>query len=303
MTDQAARDAAHLTLAEICFTLGVRGTRLAPELGRPDPFAEACRAATNARRLGLATIMDVIGRVYRAPLQDRLQTLGELAQVLPRFKNEIEPWLLIEIGPKSKIWIEELESALRNGHNAAILMRVLPPLYEALDIPDRESRARRLQQRAIQLLIKDKQFAAALAELRTLQDRQPKLEAVCLEGVGDLGGAARCHLEAGDLKEALLCYRSIPDLNEALKLLGKMGDHPAAESLEWIAKVQGLVAERPQNFTKTVTAAEKKLLQEILEKALGVSRPKAAPRRVTRKSAAPKKRSPRKITGQESAPF
>jgi hypothetical protein len=44
-------------------------------------------------------------------------------------------------------------------------------------------------------------------------------------------------------------------------------------------------------------------LQEILEKALGVTRPKAAPRRVTRKSAAPKKRSPRKITGQESAPF
>jgi hypothetical protein len=303
VTDQAARDAAHLTLAEICFTLGVRGTRLAPELGRPDPFAEACRAATNARRLGLATIMDVIGRVYRAALQDRLQTLGELAQVLPRFKNEIEPWLLIEIGPKSKIWIEELESALRNGHNAAILMRVLPPLYEALDVPDRESRARRLQQRAIQLLIKDKQFAAALAELRTLPDRQPKLEAVCLEGIGDLRGAAQCHIEAGDLKEALLCYRSIPDLNEALRLLGQMGDHPAAESLEWIAKVQGLVAERPQNFTKTVTAAEKKLLQEILEKALGVTRPKAAPRRVTRKSAAPKKRSPRKITGQESAPF
>jgi hypothetical protein len=303
VTDQAARDAAHLTLAEICFTLGVRGTRLAPELGRPDPFAEACRAATNARRLGLATIMDVIGRVYRATLQDRLQTLGELAQILPRYKNEIEPWLLLEIGPKSKIWIEELESALRNGHNAAILMRVLPPLYEVLDVPDRESRARRLQQRAIQLLIKDKQYAAALAELRTLPERQPKLEAVCLEGIGDLRSAARCYLEAGDLKEALLCYRSIPDLNEALKLLGQMGDHPAAESLEWIAKVQGLVAERPQNFTKTVTAAEKKLLQELLEKALGVSRPKAAPRRVTRKSTAPKKRSPRQITGQESAPF
>ena len=39
------------------------------------------------------------------------------------------------------------------------------------------------------------------------------------------------------------------------------------------------MAVRPQNFTKTVTAAEKKLLQELLEKALGVSRPKAAPGR------------------------
>jgi hypothetical protein len=71
----------------------------------------------------------------------------------------------------------------------------------------------------------------------------------------------------------------------------------------WLAKVQGLVAERPQNFTKTVTAAEKKLLQEILEKALGVSRPKAAPRRVTRKSTAPAKRAPKKIKGRENSPF
>jgi hypothetical protein len=62
--------------------------------------------------------------------------------------------------------------------------------------------------------------------------------------------------------------------------------------LQWIAKVQRLVAERPQNFTKTVTAAEKKLLQELLEKALGVSRPKAALRRVAKKFAAPRRRVP-----------
>jgi len=303
VTDQAARDAAHLTLAEICFALGFRGTRLAPQLGRPDPFAEACRAANNARRFGLAIIMDAIGRVHRAAPHDRLQTLAELAQILPNYKSEIESWLLMEIGLKSKGWVDELESALRNGHNAAILLRVLPPLYEALDVPDRETRTRRLQQRAIQLLIKDKQYAAALAELRTLPERQLKLEAACLEGIGDLRGAAQCHVADGNLREALLCYRTIPDLDETLKLLDQMGEHPAAESLQWMAKVQGLVAERPQNFTKTVTAAEKKLLQEILEKALGVSRPKAAPHRVTRKSTAPAKRAPKKIKGRENSPF
>ncbi len=303
VTDQAARDAAHLTLAEICFTLGFRSTRLAAELGRPDPFAEACRAANNARRFGLAAIMDAIGRVHRAAPHDRLQSLGELAQVLLKCKCEFEPWLLMEIGPRSKGWIEELESALRNGHNAAILLRVLPPFYEALDVPDRESRVRRLQQRAIQLLIKDKQYGAALAELRNQPERQPKLEAVCLEGIGDLRGAAQCHVADGSLKEALLCYRTIPDLDEALKLLDEMGEHPAAESLQWMAKVQRLVAERPQNFTKTVTAAEKKLLQDVLEKALGVSRPKPAPRRVAKKSAAPRRRAPGKIKGDGNAPF
>jgi hypothetical protein len=295
VTDQAARDAAHLTLAEICFTLGFRGTRLAPELGRPDPFAEACRAASNARRFGLAAIVGTLGRIQRAMPDNRLQTLGELAEVLPRYKSEMEPWLLMEIGPKSKSWIEELESALCNGHNAAILLRILPPLYQALDVPDRGARARRLQQRAIQLLIKDKEYAAALAELRTQPERQPKLEAVCLEGIGDLRGAAQCHVADGNLKEALLCYRTIPDLDEALKLLDTMGEHPAAESLQWIAKVQRLVAMRPQNFTKTVTAAEKKLLQELLEKALGVSRPKAAPGRAGKKSAVTGRRARGKI--------
>jgi len=290
--DEAARDAAHLTLAEICFTLGIRDTRLAPQLGRPDPFGEACRAASNAGRFGLAAIMDAIGSVHRVPPEKRLQMLGELADVFLRHKDDIEPWLLMEIGPQAKTWIEELESALVSGHNAAILLRVLPPLYEALDAPDRVARTQRLQQRAIQLLIKDKQFAAALGVLRALPERQPKSEAVCLQGLGDLRGAAQCHLADGNLKDALVCYRTIPDLDEALKLVGEMGEHPAVESLQWIAKLQRLVQERPEKFTKMVTPAEKRLLQELLEKALGVSRPKAAPRKAGKKSTVPGRRVP-----------
>jgi hypothetical protein len=303
VTDQAARDAAYLTLAEICFTLGIRNVRLAPELGRPDPFAEAYRAASNACRFGLATIMDASGRVHRAAPDSRLQMLGELAEVLPRHKREIEPWVLMEIGPKAKSWIEELESALSNAHNAAILVRVLPPLYESLDVPDRVARTRRLEQRAIQLLIKNKQYAAALAELRAQPERRPKLEALCLQGMGDFRGAAQCHAADGNLKEALLCYRTIPDLEAALKLAGEIGEHQAAESLQWIAKVQRLIAERPQNFTKTVTAAEKKLLQELLENALGINRPKTAPRKMAKKPAVPRKRVPEEIRGDRNSPF
>jgi hypothetical protein len=172
--------------------------------------------------------------------------------------------------------MEELESALYNGHNAALLIRLLPPFYEALQVPDRTARIERLQQRAIQLLIKDKQFAPALAALRASSERQPKLEAVCLEGMGDFRGAAESHLAAGNLKEALNCYRSIPDFEAALKLVREIGDHPAAETLEWISRMQQLVAERPDKFTKVVTAAEKKLLQDLLERSLGVSRRKPA---------------------------
>jgi hypothetical protein len=40
--------------------------------------------------------------------------------------------------------------------------------------------------------------------------------------------------------------------------------------------LQQLVAERPDKFTKIVTPAEKKLLQDVLERGLGVSRRKPA---------------------------
>ena len=304
VTDEAARTAAYLTLAEVCFILGLRNTRLAPELGRPDLFSEAYRAAVSARRFGMASIMDVIGRVHRAAAENRLPALVELAQILPRHKGEIEPWLEVELGTRSKAWIEELESALFNGHNAALLIQLLPPFYEVVDAPDRPARTQRLQQRAIQLLIKDKLFAPALAALHALQEREPKQEAVCHEGLDDFRSAAECHLAAGNLKEGLSCYRSIPDLEAALKLLGEIGEHPAVESLQWISRLKQLVAERPEKFTKLVTPAEKRLLEELLERALGVSRRKPVPRNSPKKKpSAPRKRVRSSTKGREEPYF
>ncbi|MBV9679186.1 MAG: hypothetical protein JO185_22815 [Acidobacteriaceae bacterium] len=296
VTDQAARDAAYLTLAEVCFTLGYRNVRLSSELGRPDLFAEAQRAATNARRYELATLLHTIGRIQRSSFDDHLHALVDLANFLPQSRKEIEPWLQIYLTSKTKTWTEELESALLNGHNASILLKLLPPFYEVLDIPDRQARTQRLAQRSLQLLMKDKQFSPALALLRTLPDHQPKLEAICYEGLGDFRNAAECHLLGGNLKEALQCYRSVPDLESALKLVGRIGEHPAAESLEWVSKLQQLVAERPDKFTKVILPSEKKILQDLLERALGVNRRKPVPRKkaAAKKASAPKKKTVKK---------
>jgi hypothetical protein len=285
VTDQTARDTAYLTLAEICFILALRNARLAPELGRPDLFGEARNAASTARRHGLAAIIRAIESVHRASSENRLAALAQLAHELPMYRGDIEPWLQLELGAKSREWVEALENALFSGRNAAILIKLLPPFYEALGLPDRTARMQRLQQRAIQLLIKEKQFGPALAALRAVPERQPKLEAVCHEGLGDLLGAAECHRAAGNVKEALNCYRSVPDLEAALNLLREMGEHPATQSLEWMAKLQALVAERPEKFTKVVTPAEKKFLEELLERSLGVKRRKPTPR-------VPRKRAP-----------
>ncbi len=129
-----------------------------------------------------------------------------------------------------------------------------------------------------------------------MPDRQYKLEAACHEGLQDFRHAAECYREAGDLKSALNCYRTIPDLAAALQLLPELGDdHPATATLQWMARMQKLVAERPEKFTKTVTQAEKKLLEEMLERSLGVQRKKPAPRKVAAKA-------PAKAAAKKAAP-
>lgn len=237
--------------------------------------------------------------MHRATGPDRFQTLLGLAQTLPLYQKELAPWLLVELGARPAAWIEELEAALVNSVNASVLVRILPPFYASLDVPDRAARTERIEQRAIQLLLKDKQFAEALMVVRGLATPRPKLEAVCLEGVGDFRAAAERYRTAGMLKEALNCYRSIPDLEAALNLVREIGEHPAAESLEWISRLKALVAERPEKFTKVVTPAEKKILEGLLEQSLGVTRRKPVPRTTARKPAAPRKRTPRKPKAEE----
>ena len=150
-----------------------------------------------------------------------------------------------------------MEGAVYDGHNASVLLKVLPPFYEAMAIPEREAKIERLQQRALFLLMKEKQYAKALDVLRTLPNRNAKMEAICHEGLGDFRSAAEAHVANKNLKAALACYRSIPDLESALKLAEQMPDHPAAESLRWMAEMQRLVSKRPEKFTKMVAPARK----------------------------------------------
>ena len=285
--DKAVQRAAYLTLAEVCFTLGFRKARLAPELGRLRLFEDASHAAARADEPGLSAILSAIGNVQNSSAAERLPSLLFFAHRVGSRKADLAPWLMVEVGPKIVSWVDELEAALHNGHNAAVLIQKLPPLYEALGLVDRGARLEKLNKRAIQLLLKDKQFREALSALQAMPERQPKLEAECYEGLGDHRRAAECHREAGGLKEALACYRSIPDVTEALKVIKEMGDHPAAESLQWMARLDKLVKERPAAFPKSVTAAEKKHLEQLLEQSLGVARKK--PQKAVAKKVAAKK--------------
>ena len=295
--DAAARRAAHLTLAEIAFTLGVRGVALPPELGKPALIMEAAISAVEADRIGLSSVIREIGHSLVAPPERRLGAVGFALQKMVDHRGDLEPWLLLELQPKTKAWLEDLEQAAASGHNARILLNLLPPVFELLNPPDAQARLERLRQRSLQALLKDKDFQTALTVLRELPERQPKQEALCHEGLNDFAAAAEAYLAAGDRKEALRCYRAIPDFERTLALLEEIGDHPAADSLRWVNQMRKLASERPPEFTKVMTPSEKKLLESVLEQSLGVTRKKPA----ARKAAATKKKAP--VRRKKSAPF
>ncbi len=288
--DDSVRQTAFLTLAEVSFKLAFRNVRLAAEMGRPDLYRQASKAAVCANRYRLDRILSAIERVHRAPQETRLEALAKLAETLPESKSELTPWILVEIEARSRQWIEEIEAAMFNANNASILSRLLPPFYEVLGIPDGPARAARLREKTIHLLMKEKKFAVALQLLASQPERQLKLEAVCHEGLREYHKAAECYRAAGMLKEALQCHRAIPDFEATLALVREIGDHPAAESLEWIARLRKVIEERPEKFGRVITAAEKKLLEDTLERALGVQRKKPAPRKTAPKRGRPASR-------------
>jgi hypothetical protein len=69
------------------------------------------------------------------------------------------------------------------------------------------------------------------------------------------------------------------------------------------------MAERPEKFNKTMVTAEKKLLQDMLERGLGVTRRKPAAKRAAvkkpaaKKAAAPRSRVSRKPIADDSPYF
>jgi hypothetical protein len=86
-----------------------------------------------------------------------------------------------------------------------------------------------------------------------------------------------------------------------LNLVRQIENHPARHSLEWLAEVDALFLRRPDNFNRSMTAAEKKLLEATLERGLGVQRKKPAAKK-TKPAAAAKKSAPRKRAAPKRTP-
>jgi hypothetical protein len=286
VTDTAVRRSAHMTLCQVAFTLGFRKLALPSELGRLDLFGEARMAAQAAGLTHLALVLDAIAAHERDYSNDRSNTLVTMALALVKQREHIEPWLLVELQQRAAGWLQALE--VLADRDPATAFHVLSSMYRLFDPAAAESRSVQLRGKVIRALMRQKHFAAALEILLPMKDADPLLIAECREGLGELAEAAADYLRAGKTAEALRCYRLIPDFEKSLALLERVKDHPARESLKWLRRMRDLAAERPANFSKVMLPAEKKLLEQVLETSLGVSRKKAAAKKTEKAPAARK---------------
>jgi len=259
---------------------------LSPELGRPDLYQYAAEAARGAWKLLLANAMQACGAAEKAFGAERLNKIASAIQVITEARAELPAWFTVEIGPRANAWLDELDRNLEAGDNPVTAQQILPPFYDALGLPDAQARKDRLAQRGVQILMKGRRYAQALTILESLPMPKPKLVAECYEETGQFAKAAAIYLEQlEDRDKALKCYRSVPDFAAALALVRQMEGHSARGSLEWLAELDTLLARRPDNFNRTMTPPEKKLLESMMERALGVQRKKPA---AVKKAAAPK---------------
>jgi hypothetical protein len=284
--DENLGRSAYLTLAQVCFTLAYRSITLPRELGRPDLYDMASQCAVNGKKAGLASVITSISTLRGQNPHAVPARVAELCYRIAAFAVHIEPWLLNEIAPKGKTWIEIAEEEAAGMPAMYGGSTHLPKVYELFGIPDWQPRYRRLQEKMIGQFINLGSYGLALKMLEQLPERQIKLEAQCRKGIGDLPGAAEAYLAADDLLSAVDCYRSIPDFQKTIELLERVPTHPAKQSLAWVQLVQQVVEARPDNFSKVILPAEKKMLEQILEGALGVSRKKRTP--ATKKAAVKK---------------
>ncbi|MBK5293694.1 MAG: hypothetical protein JJE04_18700 [Acidobacteriia bacterium] len=279
--DPLARRTAHATLSEVCFTLAMRKVRLSPELGSPNLIMESATAAARAVLPELALVLWPVSRIGMLRDGDELNAMAEAMETIVAHKDRLPPWFFLELGQEPVRWIAALERVITAGANATIGLRLLPPFFEAMQLPDAAVRTTKLRKTAIDHLIKTKQYRVALATLAALPERNYKLEAQCQEGLGDFVGAAAAYRCLGDLESALDCYRKVPDIKLALGAIKELGKpNAAAASLEWVAEMQALAAKRPDNFNRVMKPTEKKLLEQVLEQSLGVQRKKPAVKKV-----------------------
>jgi len=287
--DKALRRSAHLTCVEIAFCLAMRGEKLSPQLGAPNLWAEATRhsyeVVDSSLRVALG-VMSTLQQKDAVPDADVIRCINILGGL-----ERIEPWMRLEFQPAVEYWAAKMERLVRRPEMADEVAHALPGYYKLFEVADFEARTRDIRLRAVDTLLTGEKPAAlqALKLLDLVPDADSLLRARAVQATGRFADAGEMFVAAGALEKALHCYRSIPDFEKSLGIAEKLGNVPAAESLLWLDRMRKLAEERPSGFNKQILPSEKKMLEDVLETALGATRRKPGVRKTVAKKAVEKK--------------
>lgn len=287
--DKALRRSAHLTCVEIAFCLAIRGEKLSPQLGAPNLWGEATRHAHEVGDSSLRVALGVMSALQQkdaVPEADAIRCVATLGEM-----DRMEPWMRLEFQPAVEYWAAKMEGLVKRPEVAAEAARALPGFYKLFEVADVEARTRDIRLRAVDTLLTGEKPEAlhALELLDLVPDADPLLRARAVQATGKFAEAGEMFVAAGALEKALHCYRSIPDFEKSLEIAEKLGNVPAAESLLWLDRMRKLAEERPSGFNKLILPSEKKMLEDMLETALGTTRRKPGVRKTVAKKAAAKK--------------
>ncbi|MBY0505099.1 MAG: hypothetical protein K2X03_14400 [Bryobacteraceae bacterium] len=183
----------------------------------------------------------------------------------------------------------KLSANLRSPRQIATLVNRVWDLYDELDEKDQ-----------LRVALKQKRYAEAYLVLQQLPTPDPGAEAECLVALERFAEAAAKFRDAGNLKSALDCYRRVPDFDNAAALIGQLGTHSAAGSYEWLLRLRQLVQERPENFNRIMLEPEKKVLEQLLEQALGVARKKPSLKKKAAASKPPARKAAKKAASRSN---
>jgi len=282
--DVSLRNQVYSGLIEIAVTLALRGARLPPEFGMVDLWDVGTKACSDARIHLLPALLRTMREALNVTGPGRVAAVAMFADRVRLYPEMLTAWMRTELAGQLTKWTEEMEAAALRPEFANDMIAVLPGFYDALHLPDAEARKVGLRQRTVGALLKAKRHAEALAVLMQLPERDPALEAECHSELGRFAEAAELYRQVGNAKAALDCYRRVPDFENAAALIREVGEHSAGESYEWLLRFRQLVAERPANFNRVMIEPEKKVLEQMLEEALGVARKKPGAKKAAKKT-------------------
>ena len=139
VTDLAARDAAYMTLAEVCFQLAFRKKALSPELGKLDLYQQSSNGARSARKNFLANAILAIGAAEQGQGQgvERLNRIAIAIQRLTTAREELPAWLIVEIMPRTGFWLDDLEQTSGSGRQSPHRARYSAAVFRRSGIPRR----------------------------------------------------------------------------------------------------------------------------------------------------------------------